>query len=62
MRKLEKAVAVVGRRRGIVGDEGGAQEGEGGGEREDLEILDVVRYKVVFADRPEPVGVEEQGE
>ncbi|KAI9690967.1 MAG: hypothetical protein M1822_008587 [Bathelium mastoideum] len=34
----------------------GGEEGEGGMEREELEIVDVVRWKVLFASRPEPVG------
>ncbi|OCK72660.1 hypothetical protein K432DRAFT_107826 [Lepidopterella palustris CBS 459.81] len=50
VRKLGKAVGVLGRRR--VGE----GEGIGGGEGDELEILEVVRYKIVFSTRPEPVG------
>lgn len=49
VKKLAKPLAVVRRR------------GEGGGDgREELEIAEVVRFKVLFASRPEPVGVEER--
>ncbi|KAI9888604.1 MAG: hypothetical protein M1814_006620 [Vezdaea aestivalis] len=50
VRKLGRPLAVVRRRVGV--------EGEG----EELEIVEVVRWKVVFGGRPEPVGVgEEEG-
>ncbi|KAB5582611.1 Ctf8-domain-containing protein [Coniochaeta sp. 2T2.1] len=47
VKKLPRALAVV-RRRG----EGGDTEGEG---EEELEVVDVVKYKLVFSNRPEPV-------
>jgi chromosome transmission fidelity protein 8 len=50
-RKLGKAFAVVRRREGgDVRMEGAAKEGE------ELEIVEVVRHKLVFSGRPEPVG------
>lgn len=48
VKKLPRAVAVV-RRRG----------GEGEAEAEgavDLEVVEIVKYKIVFSSRPEPVG------
>jgi len=53
VRELRNAIAVVRRReksRTLSGD------GDAGDE---LEIAEIVRYKVVFANRPEPVGTEE---
>jgi chromosome transmission fidelity protein 8 len=42
---------------GGVGEEGGT---EGDGKEEELEIVEVVRYKIVFSARPEPIsGVSE---
>lgn len=48
VRKLPRAVGVLRRRGG-----GGEEDGEGEGE---LEVVGIVRYKVVFSSRPEPVG------
>lgn len=53
VRKLPRALAVVSRRRG----RGRSAAEEGSGE-EELEVLDVVKYKIVFSSRPEPVGTE----
>ncbi|KAK0386593.1 hypothetical protein NLU13_6428 [Sarocladium strictum] len=47
VKKLPKPLAVVRRR-------GGDPQAEGG--EEDLEIAEVVRYKILFSNRPEPVG------
>ena len=52
VRKLPKAVGVLRRRGGGVSGDGG-EEDEGEGE---LEVVGIVRYKVVFSTRPEPVG------
>jgi chromosome transmission fidelity protein 8 len=57
-KKLGRPFAVV-RRRG--GEEGGnvqmgGDEEQGRGEGEELEIVEVVKYKIVFSGRPEPVG------
>lgn len=51
VKKLPKAVAVLRRR---VGSTEGGQEGEE--EVEELEVAEVVKYKIVFSSRPEPVG------
>ncbi|KAF2689216.1 hypothetical protein K458DRAFT_125328 [Lentithecium fluviatile CBS 122367] len=66
VKKLGKPFAVV--RRRVVGQDKG-REGDtvmGGADeagKEELEIVEVVRYKIVFSNRPEPVGgtVEEGG-
>ncbi|KAH6847862.1 Ctf8-domain-containing protein [Chaetomium sp. MPI-CAGE-AT-0009] len=62
VKRLPRAVAVL-RRRGVGGvgggGGGGGEEEEEGGERpEELEVVEVVKYKVVFSSRPEPVGSE----
>lgn len=44
VKKLPKALAVVRRR----------EAGEG----EDLEVVEIVKYKIMFSNRPEPVGTE----
>jgi chromosome transmission fidelity protein 8 len=70
VRKLGRPVAVV-RRRGAGADAdantdavmGGMGEGEGldgkDEEKEELEVVEIVKYKVVFSTRPEPVSVGE---
>ncbi|KAM7209459.1 Ctf8 domain containing protein [Naviculisporaceae sp. PSN 640] len=62
VKKLPRPLGVVVRRRrsgpGLGGriQEGDEEEGEGEGEGgEDLEVLEVVKYKLVFSSRPEPV-------
>ncbi|KAF1991416.1 hypothetical protein K402DRAFT_400158 [Aulographum hederae CBS 113979] len=42
-----------------AGNGEGQGEGEGEGEGEELEIVEVVRYKILFSGRPEPVGEDE---
>lgn len=51
VRKLPRALGVVRRRRR-------GQGGEEEDEEEELEVLDIVKYKIVFSSRPEPVGTE----
>ncbi|PFH60822.1 hypothetical protein XA68_10283 [Ophiocordyceps unilateralis] len=46
VKKLPKALAVVRRR-----DDGAGQQ-----QAADLEVVDIVKYKLVFSNRPEPVG------
>lgn len=53
-KKLGKPFAVVKRKEG--GDEDGDMEMGGGFEEEELQIVEVVRHKIVFSGRPEPVG------
>jgi len=66
VRELRNAVAVVRRRQRAPlesesatngGDDG--EEAKEGDEDDELEIAEIIRYKVVFANRPEPVGAEE---
>ncbi|KAL1973296.1 hypothetical protein VTN31DRAFT_5931 [Thermomyces dupontii] len=55
VKKLPKPVAVI-RRRPRRSEDG---DDDGGGE--ELEVVEVVKYKILFASRPEPVGVGELG-
>lgn len=53
VKKLPRAVGVVRRRQ----QAGGVDGGGGGDDRaEELEVVEVVKYKIVFSSRPEPVG------
>jgi chromosome transmission fidelity protein 8 len=55
VKKLAKPFAVIRKRQ-----RGDAMQGiEGEAEEEELEIVDIVRYKILFATRPEPVGGEQ---
>ena len=60
-KKLPKPIAVV-RRRGVGVDAGARTDhlrGDGDDQdapAEELEVVDIVRYKLVFSQRPEPVG------
>lgn len=58
VRELAKPLGVVVRRGGWRGSNSGGAGNEGGGREgeEEVEIVDVVRWKVVFSTRPEPVG------
>jgi chromosome transmission fidelity protein 8 len=55
VKKLPKAIAVIRKRRdGSEGDmDADTEEGEG---NEDLEVVEIVKYKILFSTRPEPVG------
>lgn len=54
VKKLPKAMAVIRKRESTSGsDEGGKGAGE------ELEIAEIVKWKIMFAGRPEPVGEEE---
>ncbi|KAF3046832.1 hypothetical protein E8E11_008061 [Didymella keratinophila] len=57
-RKLGKAYAVVRRKDGDgpLAEEGDVRMGGAEEAREELEIVEVVRHKLVFSGRPEPVG------
>jgi chromosome transmission fidelity protein 8 len=50
VKKLPKAIAVIRRR------DGGAQSEADGDENAELEIVDLVKFKILFSSRPEPVG------
>ena len=60
VKKLAKPLAVL-RRREVPRQQkgGGVEDGEGDGSEGDLEIAEIVRFKVLFASRPEPVGLNE---
>ncbi|KAF4449165.1 chromosome transmission fidelity protein 8 [Fusarium austroafricanum] len=53
VKKLPKAMAIVRKRenKAIFGSGGEAQE-----EGENLEVIEIVKYKLMFSNRPEPVG------
>jgi chromosome transmission fidelity protein 8 len=64
VKKLGKPLGVVRRVQGGDARMEGANEEEDGGDEGALEIVEVVRWKVVFSSRPEPVGAgveEEEG-
>ncbi|ATY58684.1 sister chromatid cohesion protein Ctf8, putative [Cordyceps militaris CM01] len=55
VRKLPRAVAVVRRRENrLEYGSGGAHMEEG----ENLEVVEIIKYKLIFSNRPEPVGTE----
>ncbi|KAK3304367.1 Ctf8-domain-containing protein [Chaetomium strumarium] len=51
VKKLPRALAVLRRR-----SDPRVVEGEGEKKEEELEVVEVVKYKIVFSSRPEPVG------
>lgn len=51
VKKLPKPLAVIQRRQ-----TGRDREGEGQGEAEQLEIVEIVKHKLMFTNRPEPVN------
>lgn len=68
VKRLPRAVGVIRRRRvggGIEGDGGNGDEcegeKEGGKEAEELEIVEIVKLKIIFSTRPEPVGTLDGG-
>ncbi|KAM0192649.1 hypothetical protein ACHAPI_008233 [Fusarium lateritium] len=53
VKKLPKAMAVVRRRENkVISGTGGETEEQG----ENLEVVEIVKYKLMFSNRPEPVG------
>lgn len=60
VKKLQRPLAVVRRKTGEVEDE--AMEGDSGTAgrartgNEELEIVEVVKWRIIFSHRPEPVG------
>lgn len=54
VKKLPRPVAVV-RRRRPAGSEDAASSGEDGAAPEELEVVEIVKYKLIFSQRPEPV-------
>ncbi|CRG92255.1 hypothetical protein PISL3812_09312 [Talaromyces islandicus] len=55
VKKLAKPLAVIQRRQRASPSPAEIGKGEGGDE---LEIVEIIKYKIVFASRPEPVGIE----
>jgi len=56
-KKLPKPLAVLRKRESKIAHSGDMCEDHVPGEREDaLEIVQIIRYKILFASRPEPVG------
>lgn len=60
VKELLKPLAVI-RRRDCGGNGGASGDGEGDGQGEELEIAEIVKFKILFASRPEPVGGGEVG-
>lgn len=58
VKKLLRPLAVV-RKREQSSPSNTDDGNNGQQEHEELEVVEIVRYKVLFASRPEPVGVEE---
>lgn len=57
VKKLPRAVGVVRRRRKEGAEAAGAGAGgDDDGAAEELEVVEIVKYKIVFSSRPEPVG------
>lgn len=57
VKKLAKPLAVIQRRREPATGAGDTEaEGNGNGDVDELEIVEIVKHKVVFQSRPEPVG------
>jgi len=58
VKKLPKAIAVIRKRKGEEGSQGEGDSGAGeeGDGSEDLEVVEIVKYKILFSTRPEPVG------
>lgn len=51
VKKLPRAMAVIRKRGGGAGKEGMDVDGQ-----EELEIVEVIKFKILFSTRPEPVG------
>lgn len=52
VKKLPRAMAVIRKRGEVAGEEGMDVEGQ-----EELEIVEIVKFKILFSTRPEPVGI-----
>jgi chromosome transmission fidelity protein 8 len=58
VKKLPKAIAVIRKRPGTGqdGEEMEIVEGDGSESKEELEIVEIIKFKIIFSARPEPVG------
>ncbi|KAF4634757.1 hypothetical protein G7Y89_g3345 [Cudoniella acicularis] len=54
VKKLPKAIAVIRKRTDGVQEPGAAGNSPSGEQRDDLEIVEIVKYKIMFSLRPEP--------
>jgi chromosome transmission fidelity protein 8 len=58
VKKLAKPLAVIQRRQTSENGKGKGEEEKGEEEGDELEIVEIIKYKIIFASRPEPVGME----
>lgn len=56
VKKLPKAMAVIRKRQSDRQDSSMADTGSEEDRIEDLEVVEIVKYKLIFSSRPEPVG------
>lgn len=60
VKRLPKAIAIIRKRVDAQEDKAVDEDGDMDGERqekvEELEIVEIVKYKIIFSTRPEPVG------
>jgi chromosome transmission fidelity protein 8 len=57
VKKLPKAIAVLRKRRNEDVEDNGMEATKSGDEQvEELEIVEIVKWKILFSQRPEPVG------
>ncbi|KAL2005708.1 hypothetical protein VTN00DRAFT_10201 [Thermoascus crustaceus] len=57
VKKLAKPLAIIQRRQKPATGAGDTEaEGKGNGDVDELEIVEIVKHKIVFQSRPEPVG------
>ncbi|KAI1210676.1 uncharacterized protein F4807DRAFT_422249 [Annulohypoxylon truncatum] len=55
VKKLPKAIAII-KKRANSGEDVNMNDGNSESAAEDLEVVEIVKYKLVFSQRPEPVG------
>jgi hypothetical protein len=55
-KKLAKPLAVVRKVGGNTGDDGAADRDATTDGKEELEVVEIVKFKILFSGRPEPVG------
>ncbi len=63
VKKLPKAIAVIRKRKGLLDSERmDSVESEEGDRKNELEVVEIVKFKILFSTRPEPVGTLAAGE
>ncbi|KAI0843316.1 hypothetical protein F5Y06DRAFT_254638 [Hypoxylon sp. FL0890] len=55
VKKLPKAMAII-KKRAKSGEDVDMSDGQSSSTIEELEVVEIVKYKLVFSQRPEPVG------